>query len=459
MRSFLISWGAMPGERLSVLIVAANASTRWAGEAILPLHIFRGLLKAGHEAWLCVGSETKHELDELLGPDAQRVFYVEDARMHAAFRWIQARLPMSMGTNPLYYPQILITQARQRRVVRRLVKRLGIDVVHQPTPISPRIPSLIVNVPAPLVIGPMNGGMEYPPGFRFLEPQAKRGTRNFFRRLSNLLPRAFDAKRQAECLIVANQRTEDGLPSGVRGRIFRMVENAVVPEVWARGLAGEDAEPTPVTRPFELIFIGRLERWKGPEWAIEAVARACTQVDCRLKIVGELKNERQRLEERVAQLGIGSRVSFQGWLSQERCAELLSMADAMILPSVLDAGATVVLEAMASGKPTIAANWGGPADILDASCGILVEPRDPESLVAGLEQAIVKLASDRNRCASMGRAARAKVLAEYTWPAKIERLVEIYREAAQIRASAHAVPEGKREAMLVARDQTPGPHG
>jgi len=425
----------LSSESPSVLVVAANASAHWGGEAILPLHIFRGLRRAGHEAWMCVGRETKPELDELLGADAQRVFYVEDTRMHAAFRWIQDHIPLSMGSNPLYYIQVLTTQLRQRKVVRQLVKKLGIDVVHQPTPISPRVPSLLGNVSAPLVIGPMNGGMEYPPGFRFLQQQASRGMRSFLRRLSNLLPRSFDAKRQAECLIVANQRTEDGLPSGVRGRIFRMVENAVVPEVWERGLAGGGAESTPVTRPFELIFIGRLERWKGPEWAIEAVARACTQVDCRLKIIGELQNERERLEELVAQLGIGSQIDFLGWLTQERCAQLLSMADALILPSVLDAGATVVLEAMASGKPVIAANWGGPADILDASCGILVEPRDPESLVAGLEQAIVTLASDRKRCASMGGAARAKVLAEYTWPAKIERLVEIYREAAKRRTS------------------------
>ena len=128
-------------------------------------------------------------------------------------------------------------------------------------------------------------------------------------------------------------------------------------------------------------------------------------------------------------------MEFFGWQSQERCAELLSKADVMVLPSVFDAGATVVLEAMASGKAVIAVKWGGPADILDASCGILIEPRDPASLVADLEQAIVSLANDRNRCASMGRAGRAKVLAEYTWPMKIERLVEIYREAIRRRAT------------------------
>jgi len=90
---------------------------------------------------------------------------------------------------------------------------------------------------------------------------------------------------------------------------------------------------------------------------------------------------------------------------------------------------------MASGKAVIAAKWGGPADILETSCGILIEPRDPASLVADLEQAIVSLANDRNRCASMGRAGRKKVLAEYTWPMKIERLVEIYREAIRRRVA------------------------
>lgn len=419
----------MSGKRLSVLVVAANASERWAGEAILPLHIFRGLLEAGHDAWMCVGNETKPELDELLGSDARRVSYVEDAQMHAAFRWIQARTPSWMGSNPLYYTQVLATQRRQRDVVVQLVKKLGIDVVHQPTPISPRVPSLLVDLPAPLVIGPMNGAVEYPPGFRFMQSLGVRVAKNLARSLANTLPRRLDAKRQAECLIVANQRTEDRLPSGVGGRIFRMVENGVVPELWAHAPADGVAEPSPSDRALEIIFIGRLVPWKGPGWLIEAVARASKQVDCRLNIVGDLQGERQRLAERVSQLGIESRVKFFGWQSQKYCAELLRKSDVLVLPSIFDPGATVVLEAMASGKAVIAARWGGPADILDASCGILIEPRDPASLVADLEQAIVSLANDRTRCASMGRAGQAKVLAGYTWPMKINRFVEIYREA------------------------------
>jgi glycosyltransferase involved in cell wall biosynthesis len=340
-------------------------------------------------------------------------------------------MPAGMGFNPLYYFQVLATQLRQRAVVRDVVKQLGINVVHQPTPVSPKLPSLLNGLPAPLVIGPMNGGMEYPPGFRFLQRRTFRGVKNLTQGLSNLLLWPVDAKRRAECLVVVNQRTEDGLPPGVRGRIFTMMENGIIAELWDRGTPGGSV---PASRPFELIFIGRLERWKGPEWAIEAVARACKRIDCRLKIIGELNDERQRLTVHAAQLGIESQVEFLGWQSQDRCAELLSKADAMVLPSVFECGGAVVLEAMAAGKPVIAAKWGGPADILDPSCGILVEPHDPASLVEGFEQAIVSLAKDRERCESMGRAAKAKVLAQYTWPTKVEQFVEIYRQAIQARA-------------------------
>ena len=61
------------------------------------------------------------------------------------------------------------------------------------------MPSLVVDLPAPLVTGPMNGGIEYLPGFRFLQPRSLRGVKNLARGLANALPRRVDAKRQAEC--------------------------------------------------------------------------------------------------------------------------------------------------------------------------------------------------------------------------------------------------------------------
>jgi glycosyltransferase involved in cell wall biosynthesis len=82
---------------------------------------------------------------------------------------------------------------------------------------------------------------------------------------------------------------------------------------------------------------------------------------------------------------------------------------------------------MASGKAVIAVDWGGPADYIDPSCGILIPPRDPDRLVADLEESIVALATDRTRCAMMGRAGRDKALRHYAWSVKISRLVDVYR--------------------------------
>jgi glycosyltransferase involved in cell wall biosynthesis len=90
---------------------------------------------------------------------------------------------------------------------------------------------------------------------------------------------------------------------------------------------------------------------------------------------------------------------------------------------------------MASAKAVIAVDWGGPSDYLDDSCGILIEPQNPAKLVSGLEAAIISLANDRNHCARRGRAGREKVLSEYTWPMKIERLLEIYRLVMRRKAS------------------------
>jgi glycosyltransferase involved in cell wall biosynthesis len=434
-------------DRLKVLVVAANASAKWGGEAILPLHIFQGLRSAGHEAWLCVGRETKTELDELLGPDAERVVYVDDTRMHAIFRWIQDRTPRWMGSNPLYFFQVIVTQIRQRSTVLRLVRTLGIDVVHQPTPVSPKVSSFLPALPVPLVVGPMNGGMEYPPGFRFLQARATRAVRRVTRLAAGLVTRLFDAKRRADCLLVANERTRAALPSGIKVPILEMVENGVVPGVWNhRTDAPVQAAPD---RAFELVFIGRLERWKGAEWLVEAVARASRRVDCKLKVVGELRGERRRLATRVRELRIESRVELLGWQPQARCAELLAAADVLVLPSVFECGGAVVLEAMASAKAVIAVDWGGPGDYLDASCGILIAPRDPASLVSDLEEAIVSLATDRDRCVRLGRAGLEKVLAHYTWPMKIERITEVYRQVLRRGATSSRAEHPERPQLLL----------
>ena len=57
------------------------------------------------------------------------------------------------------------TQLRQRRLARALVRDLASDVVHEPIPVSPKLPSILSGLKVPVIVGPMNGGMDYPPNY------------------------------------------------------------------------------------------------------------------------------------------------------------------------------------------------------------------------------------------------------------------------------------------------------
>ena len=98
----------------------------------------------------------------------------------------------------------------------------------------------------------------------------------------------------------------------------------------------------------------------------------------------------------------------------------------LVLPSLYECGGAVVLEAMAVGLPVIASNWGGPADYLDADCGILVSPKSRAQFVDDLGAAMLKLAGDAELRMKMGRAGRRRVEECFDWERKVDRILEIY---------------------------------
>jgi glycosyltransferase involved in cell wall biosynthesis len=119
-------------------------------------------------------------------------------------------------------------------------------------------------------------------------------------------------------------------------------------------------------------------------------------------------------------------VHFLGFLSQQQCAIRLQHACALVLPSLYECGGAVVLEAMAMSRPVIATAWGGPADYLDETCGILVEPTNREALIAGFAQAMSQLLASPETCVRLGANGRARLLAHFDWEKKVDRVLEIY---------------------------------
>lgn len=170
---------------------------------------------------------------------------------------------------------------------------------------------------------------------------------------------------------------------------------------------------------------------------LEALARGPAHHE--LHVLGD-GPMRPALEAQASALGLGQRVAFHGMLSQQECADLLANCDALVLPSMRECGGAVVLEAMALGLPVIATDWGGPADYVTPETGILIPPTSHESFVQGLHEAMLRLGENPALRAQLGAAGLKRVETEFDWERKIDRILEIYAEAAGIRTRRTEAP-------------------
>jgi glycosyltransferase involved in cell wall biosynthesis len=416
---------------LKVLIVSDHASALFGGEAALPLHYFRVLKKLGHEVWLVVHARTRPELSQLY-PGDPRILYVEDTKFHLLMWHLSKPLPARISAGVLGFVTRLVTQRAQRHIVRRLIRDEGVQVVHQPMPVSPREPSLMHGLGVPVVMGPMNGDIDFPPGFNQYESRLVSAVVFAGRAAYGVLNRLIPGKLRAAALLVANARTGRALPKGAKGKVIEVVENGVDLDLWAsRTVEDESAEAGAVPR---FLFMGRLVDWKAVDLLLAAFKTASQRAPMALTIVGD-GAERPMLEEmaRANSLwaeaeGAEGKVFFAGWKSQKECADILNRSSVLVLSSLRECGGAVVLEAMAAGRPAIATDWGGPADYLDPSCGILVKPSTRALFVEGLVEALVRMAQSRDSRVAMGRAAREKAMRDFDWDVKGRQVVAIYRD-------------------------------
>ncbi|SNS47992.1 Glycosyltransferase involved in cell wall bisynthesis [Granulicella rosea] len=402
---------------MRVAIVAEHASKRFGGEAILPYHYFRVLRERGVEAWLVVHSRTRPEMIELFPEELERLIFVEDLTLHKVIYQVSRIFPRRISEATFGLANQLLTQLCQRRIVKRLVRDHDVDVVHQPIPVSPRFPSLMSGLGAPVVIGPLNGGMDYPPAFKHAESAFSRAAIALGRSFSNIVNAVLPGKRNAAVVLVANERTRQALPSGLRGQVIELPENGVDLAQWSTKPATRDAN-----EPQRFLFIGRLVDWKALHIAIRALA---ITPGAQLDVIGGGPME-AAWKALTVQLGVQDRVRFLGFQPQDVCAKRLGAARALLLPSIYECGGAVVLEAMAMSKPVIATAWGGPADYVTPDCGILVEPGSEDSLVAGFAQAMGLLMDNTDLCNRLGAEGRRRLVQVFDWEKKIDRMLDIY---------------------------------
>jgi D-inositol-3-phosphate glycosyltransferase len=196
-----------------------------------------------------------------------------------------------------------------------------------------------------------------------------------------------------------------------------------------------------------LLFVGRLERLKGVEVAIRALAllRDRAHDDVRLLILGEDsrdgdESEKDRLKELAAAAGVRDRVDFLGSVAHHELPFFYSAADVCVMPSYSESFGLVALEAQACGRPVVGSGVSGLRSVVrDEVSGYLLDSHDP----AMYAERMGRLLDNPELAQQMGR--RGRLLAQrFSWTRTADRLQSLFDgvvESAQVRVQASARQE------------------
>ncbi len=422
----------MPDVR--VLIASHYTSEAMGGEAAIPLRLFDRLRQHGVDAWLVAHDGDRAELTERFADCPDRLILTGGWRSLSQVFTFGQKLPDGLRSVAWGITQVERQQAMVGEI-RKLVRELSIDVVHQPIGIAPNIPSPLTRLGAPLVVGPLNGGLSMPPAFRGRDSRTARMVQAARRPVGHAAHHVIRGKLEASVVLAANEHTRALLPGPALARSRIMPESAVIFGDWP----AKDYPRSPRRRaggaaaPIRFVYLGRLVAYKSPDLLIEGFALASKTIDAQLEIIGD-GPMRADLEALVHKLGVANRVTFAGWLTKPDASARLRDSDVFVHPSLREPGGTSVLEAMATGLPCIVADWGGPAEYIEDGTGIRVSVLSRESFVANIAGAMTQLAEDPQLRADMGTKARARVAEYYDWDVLTAQLVKIYQELADSRA-------------------------
>jgi len=318
------------------------------------------------------------------------------------------------------YPFSLAFEWRAWRMLRQRIFAGEFDLVLRVLPMTPSLPSpfafFLRRGPIPFVLGPLNGGLPWPPGFVQLEHQKEWISK--LRNLYRCLPFARSTYRDAAAIIAASSQTYSEFAK-YRDKVFFVPEPGI-----GRSVCLENSRPLEADARLDLIFVGGLVPRKACDLALRAAAPLLRNGLANFTVVGD-GPERGRLEELVKSLEIEKEVSFLGWVSHTEVLQRLRSADVLVFPSVRDNGAGIVFEALACGAVPVVADFGGPGDIVYRDVGFKVPLTNESKVVARIEKILTNLAQDReylNRLRQQGMAYARECL---TWDAKAERVTRV----------------------------------
>lgn len=253
------------------------------------------------------------------------------------------------------------------------------------------------------------------------------------------------AYQNADGVIAVSRAMKDDVQSlyGVDPGRVRVIHNGIDPDEYRRIEAPDSLRRLGVdpSSPY-VLFVGRITRQKG----ILHLVRAIQHLDSGVQVVlcagapdtEEIGREMAELVAEAKQQSAADILWLDAMLPKEDTIALYSHATVFVCPSVYEPFGIINLEAMACETPVVASAVGGiPEIVVPGETGLLVafaaeggsaEPEDADAFSRALAAAVNTLLRDPDRCAAMGRAARERVLAQFSWRSIAAQTLAFYSE-------------------------------
>lgn len=295
-----------------------------------------------------------------------------------------------------------------------------IELIHHVTLGSFRVPSFLWIYNVPFIFGPVGGG-EDPPGTLLKNLKDEHIAKEKFRKWMNKLfvfsPFYILNLYKSKLILLKNQDTLKYIPKAFHHKCKIDIGIGVAPKVEAIELGQKHK-----CQKFKILYAGRLLYWKGVHLSIKAIAGLKEHnKDIEFTIVGSGPDE-QWLKQLASQYQVQDLIRWVPKVEQRLLFQMYQDYDVLLFPSYHDSSGLVVVEAMSYGLPVICLDLGGPKEIVDSSCGIIVttEGKHEEAVVRDVSMAISDLIENPHNLYCMRQQAMQKA-GTLTWEKVVKR--------------------------------------
>ena len=309
--------------------------------------------------------------------------------------------------------------------VKKLNKRVGLDVIHHITLGDFRMIGFLPFINVPFIFGPVGGAQTTP---KSLEKYVKNyklqeKVREIINILSKYNPFYIWEINRAKKIYACNQETFDFLQNVIvdKSKLELMTENGVYKDKYSNIKEKEQNDCVCI------MWAGRFLYRKGIELLLEAISKINTKKQYRVTICGD-GPERQHIEKLIKERNLQHIVSLTGNINQTELNEQYRTNQIFVFPSLRETTGTVLFEAMGNKLAVVTLNQNGGKNLIDDNCGLLVNVDNGEDVASNLAKAVQLLIENDELRNTMGINANHKVLCDYTWETKIENMLNVYKK-------------------------------